>query len=557
MTPFTRAIVTALLSTVFAAPAIADTPEPSAKRPNFLVIVADDLGFSDIGAFGGEISTPNLDSLAARGLKLTDFHTAPTCSPTRSMLMTGLDNHEAGLGTMAEPALRAPNQEGHVSTQGFLASDNATLAELLGEGGYRTLFSGKWHLGMTPEQDPLRRGFQTSFALLDGGHNHFGQPVKGEAKGVTYRENGQLVTVLPNDFYSSDYFATKLIDQIQTSKSGPDGTKPFFGYLAFTAPHFPLLAPAETIAKYRGRYDAGYEVLRDQRLRRQVELGLIDAKTVAHPFEMAAPWASLSPEEKAVSSRRMEVYAAMIDRVDQNVGRVIAALETTGELDNTVILFLSDNGAEGQDLSRPGAPAYPRYAAANNRLENIGAASSYEAIGPGWAEAASAPSWRVKGFQSEGGTRAVSFLTGPGIRAGIGRQFTNVMDVVPTFLDFAGVAQPQGQFAGRRVKTIRGLSWSPWLSGQSDHVYPADKPVGGELFGGKVLRQGDWKLVDRGDGQWRLFNLADDRGETHDLASAQPERVVALRQAWDNYAQQVNVVLPNPPPPLVTRPAAR
>lgn len=554
---FTRSLVAALLTTVFSQPVIADTPKSPPQRPNFLIIVADDLGFSDIGAFGGEISTPNLDRLAARSVKLTDFHTAPTCSPTRSMLLTGLDNHEAGVGTMAEPPLRAPNQEGHISTQGFLASDNATLAELLGASGYRTLYSGKWHLGLTPEQDPSRRGFQTSFALLEGGHNHFGQPIKGDVKGPTYRVNGQLIPALPADFYSSDSFATKLIEQIRASKVGPDGSKPFFAYLAFTAPHFPLQAPAETIAKYRGRYDAGYEVLRDQRLKRQIKLGLIDAKTIAHPFELAPRWNALSPEQKALSSRRMEVLAAMIDRLDQNVGRVIETLRVTGELKNTVILFLSDNGAEGQDLSRPAAPAYPRYAAADNRLENIGTATSYEAIGPGWAEAATAPSWRAKGFQSEGGTHAVSFLAGPGIKAGIGRPFTSVMDVVPTFLDFAGVVHPQGKFAGRSIKTIRGLSWRPWLAGLSDRVYPADKPVGGELFGGKALRQGDWKLVDRGDGQWRLFNIASDRGEANDLASTEPERVIALRQAWDDYAEQVGVILPNPPPPLVTRPAAR
>lgn len=555
MTLFTRAIVTALLSTVFAAPAIADTPEPSAKRPNFLVIVADDLGYSDIGAFGGEISTPNLDSLAARGLKLTDFHTAPTCSPTRSMLLTGLDNHEAGVGTMTE--WRSPNQEGHVSTQGVLAPNTATVAEILGEGGYRTLYSGKWHLGLTPEQDPSRRGFQTSFTLLQGAHNHFGKPTKADTQGATYRQDGQPVSVLPADFYSSDFFATKLIDQIQASKSGAEGSKPFFAYLAFTAPHFPIQAPAETIAKYRGRYDAGYELLRDQRLKRQVELGLIDAKTVPHPFEMAPHWASLSPQQKALSSRRMEVYAAMVDRVDQNVGRVISALRATGELDNTVILFLADNGAEGQDLSRPGAPAFPRYAAADNSIQNLGSATSYDAIGPGWAEAATAPSWRVKAFQSEGGTRAVSILAGPGIKSGIGKTFTSVMDVVPTFLDFASVPQPQGQFAGREVKTIRGLSWRPWLSGKSDRVYPANKPVGAELFGGKALRQGDWKLIDRGDGQWRLFNLASDPGETNDLASANPERVTALRRAWDDYAQQVNVILPDPPLAILKRPTGR
>lgn len=555
MKPSAKRLVAFLMTSALAMPALAKAPAPGASQPNFLVIVADDLGYSDIGAFGGEIATPNLDGLAARGLKLTDFHTAPTCSPTRSMLLTGLDNHEAGVGTMVEQ--RSPNQDGHVSTQGFLASDTATVAELLGKGGYRTLFSGKWHLGLTPEQDPSRRGFQNSFVLLQGAHNHFNVPIKEDTNGSTYRQNGQLVTTLPADFYSSKTFASKLIEQIRSTKAGPDGKKPFLAYLAFTAPHFPIQAPAETIAKYRGKYDAGYEALRDQRLKRQIELGLIKPDTQPHPFELAPYWNTLSAPEKALQSRRMEVYAAMVDQVDQNVGRVIAALKETGELDNTIIVFLADNGAEGQDLSQPSLRNIARYRAADNRLENVGAATSYDAIGPGWAEAATAPSWRVKGYESEGGTHTVSFIAGPGIKPGIGRAFTSVMDVTPTFLDYAGVARPKGEFGGRKVKTIRGLSWRPWLSGQNDRVYPANQPVSGELFGGKAVRQGDLKLVDRGDGQWRLFNLASDPGETQDLATAQPEQVAGLKHAWDDYAKEVGVILPDPPIALIQRPGAR
>jgi arylsulfatase A-like enzyme len=549
------ALLGATCAFVAALPAGAQDQQP---RPNFLVIVADDLGYSDIGAFGGEIDTPNLDALAARGLKLTGFHTAPTCSPTRSMLLTGLDHHEAGLGNMAE--VIAPNQVGKPGHEGYLRADTATIAELLAAGGYRTHYSGKWHLGLTSAQDPHSRGFQTSFALLQGGHNHFGRDVaqKPGDKGWQYTENGRQLTSLPQGFYSSDYFSARMVEQLMAGSKGPDAGKPFFAYLAFTAPHFPLQAPPEVIAKYKGRYDAGYDVLRERRVHRQVELGLLKPGTVPHTTELSARWDTLTAEQKARETRRMEVYAAMVDELDKGVGRVIQALKETGEYDRTVILFLADNGAEGSVLSEPSMSMLNAvYANADNRLENIGAATSYEYLGPGWASAATAPSWRVKAFESEGGTRVVSFLSGPGVRQGVGTAYTNVMDVAPTFLDLAHVPNPGNSFAGRAVTPIRGVSWASWLDGKTASVYPADKPVGDELFGGRSLRQGNWKLVDLGDGVWRLFDIAADPGEVTDLSDKDPARKARLIAAWDTYAGQVGVVMPDPRQTIVDRPARR
>jgi arylsulfatase len=545
-------LITALVASV-AMPAAVRAADPAPKRPNFLIIVADDLGFSDIGAFGGDVDTPNLDRLAARGLRLTGFHTAPTCSPTRSMLLSGTDNHDTGFGTMAE--LLADNQKGKPGHEGYLRSDVAALPELLAAGGYRTLYSGKWHLGVEPRQDPHARGFQTSFALLQGGHNHFGTDISAvPGKGSTYTENGHVLSRLPENFYSSDTFATKLVEQIKASKAGRDGAKPFFAYLAFTAPHWPLQAPAETIAKYKGRYDAGYEVLRSKRLERQVALGLLDPAVAAHPFDLARPWASLSDKEKSLAAHRMEVYAAMIDRLDQNVGRVIDTLEQTGELDDTIILFLSDNGAEGMELSAAThAFTRERYAKADNSLGNLGAASSYDSYGPGWAEAATAPSWRVKAYETEGGTRTVSFIAGPGIKDGIGRAFTSVMDVVPTFLDLAGLPRPEGRLGDRPVKPIKGLSWASWLRGDAETVYAPDKVVGAELFGGRALRKGDWKITDKGDGNWQLFNIASDPGETRDLSAQEAGQKAELVKAWENYAANVGVIIPNPPVKILAR----
>lgn len=537
-----------LLAGLVSRPSAAQERRVQPDRPNFLIIVADDLGFSDIGAFGGEIATPNLDALAARGMKFTGLHSSPTCSPTRAMLLTGLDNHEAGLGTMAE--VLAPNQVGKPGYEGFLRPDTATLAEMLGAAGYRTMFAGKWHLGLTREQAPSRRGFQSSFALLQASHNHFGRRLSTDPKqGFVYRENGEIVTSLPDDFYSSDYFATKLIEQLRQGKTSPARPRPFFAYLAFSAPHWPLQAPAETISKYRGRYDAGYEALARERLDRQVELGLLDSKAVAHGFDLAPPWNSLTSVEKAAASRRMEIYAAMVDRLDQNVGRVLDELRRTGELDNTFVLFLSDNGADWMTLASGGVSkgASARLASADNSLANLGTATSFVSNGPGWAEAVNAPSWRAKGFETEGGTRVVSFLAGPGIRHRITPAFASVMDVAPTLLELAGVPRPAGEFAGRKVKTIRGRSWVPLISGESDCIYPADQPVGAELLGMGALRQSTWKLVDAGDGTMRLFNVARDPGETTDLSASEPGRKAMLENAWKDYAEQVGVIPPDPP----------
>ncbi|MEG3122388.1 arylsulfatase [Sphingomonas sp. GB1N7] len=527
-----------------AAPAKAAEP---ARRPNILIIVADDLGYSDIGAFGGEIRTPNLDALAARGLKLTGFHTAPTCSPTRSMLLSGTDNHLAGLGNMSE--LLAPNQRGKRGYEGYLPSDIVSLADRLHDLSYATLMSGKWHLGTRAEDSPARHGFDQSFDLAQGGGNHYGLDISKKPGdfGTTYWENGQQLAALPADFYSSDTFATKLIEQLGKA----DKAKPFFAYLTFTAPHWPLQAPDEDVARYKGKYDAGFEVLREQRLARLKALGLIPKTVAAHPLEFlkgSKRWADLSAKERAEQSRAMEIYAAMVDRMDQNVGRVIAHLKATGRYDNTIILFTADNGAEGLDVANAEIPGLSlRVKAADNRLENWGKATSYIGYGPGWAQAATAPSWLYKGFTTEGGTRVAAFINWPGgKRSGVSGVYGTVMDVVPTLVEAAGGEWRGNSYAGRTVQPVRGSSWKPYLTGAATRVHAPDEQVGSELFGRRAIRQGDWKAVHLGDG-WKLFNLADDPGETRDLAKREPKRLATLAAAWDVYGKQVGVILPSTP----------
>jgi arylsulfatase len=522
------------------------------KRPNFLVIVADDLGFSDIGAFGGEIATPHLDSLAYAGLRFTDFHTAPACSPTRSMLLTGTDHHIAGIGTMLEVA---PQFRGAPGYEGYLNERVVTVTELLRDAGYLTLMSGKWHLGMSRETSPWARGFQRSFALLPGAANHYGAAplVKMPNASPIYIEDHTFAENLPESFYSSDYFTDKLLDYFRQRTDD----RPFFAYLPFSAPHWPLQAPDELIAKYRGRYDAGPEALRQERLRRMQSLRLCSPDTRAHPvIAETKEWHELSDEERGISARSMEVYAAMVDRMDWNIGRVVGYLRETGELDDTVLVFLSDNGAEGAiveafPLIGPFIAAFIR-TYCDNSLDNIGKANSFVWYGPRWAQAATAPARLYKAFTTEGGIRVVAFITYPGFQRQreISSSFTTVMDLTPTFLDLAGVQHPGTNYEGRKIASVRGRSMAAYLRGDAVTVHSSDQSTGWELFGHRGIRQGDWKAVfilpPQGPGRWQLYNLAKDAGETNDLATTNPDKLSELLRLWDAYVEQTGVLLVPP-----------
>lgn len=535
----------AYASSTSAAPATGQEAPQEQKRPNFLVILADDLGWSDLGAFGGEIQTPNLDKLAFEGVRFTGLHTAPTCSPTRSMLLTGTDNHIAGIGTMAESLPLSPALAGRPGYEGFLNDRVASVAELLGQGGFRTIMSGKWHLGLTEDRSPAARGFERSFSLAQGLSNFWGEDQNKawtEAGGAPiYREGGKQVAY-PKGTYTTDYFTDRMIEFLE---DGRDDQRPFFAYLAYTAPHWPIMAPEENVAKYKGRYDQGYEVLRNERLARQKQLGLIPADVKPHEFEGVKPWASLTAEERAYEARKMEVYAGMVDRLDQNVGRVIDTLKKLGKYDNTVIVFLSDNGPEGNDIQTPSAFVnHPKVVASleiDNSFANIGKPTSYLGYGPGWAQANSTPTRLVKGYPTEGGTRVTAFAVGKDVvgKGRISRGNFSVQDIAPTLLDIAGIKHP-ATFNGRPIAPLRGYSLKPVLAGERDAVRSANDPLGTELFFRRGLRLGDWKAVflpkmgnlypraGVGDGQWRLYNLANDPGETTDLSASQPEKLKEL-----------------------------
>lgn len=520
----------------------------AAERPNILLIVADDLGYSDLGAYGGEIATPNLDRLAAQGVQLTSMYAAPTCSPTRAMLMSGTDPHLVGLGTMVEGL--QPFQRGKPGYEGYLNTQAHSIAELLRDSGWRTSMVGKWHLGLAPEQGPDRRGFDQSFTLLEGGGMHFKPPTNPGAKiaQLSYRENGKSVT-LPDDFYSSDFYTDKLLAFLQ---QGQGSGKPFFAYAAYTSPHWPLQVPDAYLEKYRGRYDAGYDSVRLARIARLREKGLVPADfapAAPLPVTPALPgWEQLSAEQRLVEARKMEVYAAMVDNLDHNIGRLLDYLERSGQYDNTLIVFISDNGAAGERHEQ----FYPLGPDTDNRLENLGRRGSQIDYGLRWAEVSAAP-WRLfKGSTAEGGISVPAIVQLPASLRRTGLEFSvaRVDDLAPTFLALANLTDPGDQYRGQPKHPITGRSMLAMLQGKAQ----APRVLAGELFGSLYYREGNLKLVGLrpwalpGEPvqalRWQLFDLTHDRGETDDLSTREPKTLERLQQAWQGYAQRVGVVWP-------------
>ena len=522
---------------------------PTETRPNILLIVADDLGYSDIGAFGGEILTPNLDALAAGGLKMSNFYAAAACSPSRTMLLGGADSHVAGMGTMFND--QAANQLGQPGYEGYLNHNVVTVSSLLLDAGYHTYMTGKWHLGYDDDQSPAARGFERSFALLQGGAGHFDDSAMTVDHDTSwYREDG-VRTELPDDFFSSRFYTDKILEYI---RSGEDDDKPFFAYLAYTAPHWPLQAPAETIDKYRGQYDDGYDALAEKRLMSLEQIGLIEPGHIApeQAYPETESWNNLSDEQKKIDAREMETYAAMVDNMDYHIGRVLNYLDASGQRDNTIVIFISDNGAQGFG---PGmARAFPQDWIDENfdtSFENIGKINSYAYLGPHWARASTAPMRMFKGFSSDGGLKVPAIISYPGkLEARSGtfiNQFTTVLDLPATFLDIAKTKHPGTSYKGRQVHPYTGISILPFLNGESEIIHEPDDVVAWELNNSRAVRKGDWKIIllpgRFGTGDWELFNIKNDPAERIDLSKAEPEKRSEMIAEWEKYARNNGVII--------------
>jgi arylsulfatase len=528
-----------------------DVPPPTRDRPNILLVVADDLGYSDLGSYGGEISTPNLDALARSGVRATDFYVSSRGAPTRAMLLTGVDNHIAGFGNLRRRL--APNQEGHPGYEGRLSGRVVTVASLLRDAGYHTYMAGKWELGEDPESLPTARGFEQSFALHDDAASHWGDgasAIPGRDR-AHYTENGRKVSELPADYFSTEHFTDFIMDRIDADRG--DG-RPFFAYLAYQAPHGPLAVPDDWLDRAAGRYEKGYDAIRDLRLLRMKRAKLVRQEVRPYPGIPTVPaWSDLSDEQKREQARKMELYAAMVENLDFHIGRVLDHLREIGEYQDTLIVFLSDNGTEPGDRGPAGMDARNRawYAQQfpDSDFESWGRPGAFVEYGAAWAQVGMVPFRLFKGTHAEGGIRSPLIVSGPGVarRGRLSHAVLHVTDLTPTFLELAKVPHPH-EYGGRAVASPQGVSAVPllaggWRAGRGSHEW-----LGFEFAGDRALRRGPWKLVwmpaPFGAGEWRLYRIDRDPAELFDRSEKKPEERQALLALWEEYARANGVVLP-------------
>ena len=518
----------------------------ASQRPNIVLVLADDLGFSDLGSYGSEISTPNLDAIAKEGLRFSNYHTAANCAPARAMLLTGVDAHLAGVPNI--PEMLPPELQQYEHYQGVLGDNVVTVATLLEDAGYHTYLAGKWHLGAGPGKLPSQRGFERTVALADSGADNWEQrpyiPLYDTANWYADGEPYQL----PDDFYSSRFLVDKTIEFVDSNLA--DG-EPFFAYLPLQAVHIPVQAPQAYIDRYMGVYDEGWDVLREARRSRSIELGLVPPETDMVRMSTTDDWSALSDEQRRYESKRMAVYGAMVEAMDHHLGRLFDHLKSVGEYDNTLIIFTSDNGAEASGSADPSsftARQGPMSVGYNIDYESLGLKGSYNTISPSFASAAASPLSLFKFYAGEGGMRVPLILSGPSVtKAGeINHSFSFVTDITPTLLSVAGVTAPQRRYRGRPVEPMVGRDLMPLITGEVDRVYEESDSVGYELAGHAALFQGDYKLLFTrgalGDGQWHLYDIVRDPGETHDLAALEPARLQTMLSAYQRYVRENKVL---------------
>jgi arylsulfatase len=537
------------------------------QRPNILMIVGDDFGFSDIGAFGSQISTPNLDALAKEGKILTNYHTNPVCSPARVSLLTGVDHHIGGIGTMYEAI--APNQIGKPGYETYINDKVVTIAELLKNAGYHTYLTGKWHLSGNDAQNgtlPNDRGFERSLTLLSGGANHFNTPGQPLEK-ISFAEDGKIIPRPGNStLYSNDLYADKMIGYI---KNGTSDGKPFFAYLAFQVAHSPFQAPEGTISKYFNTFSVGWDQLRKETFEKQKELGFWPADMkLPQRIPPNQPWNELTQEQKNYVIRILAAHAAMIENMDHAIGNVIQVLKQTGQYDNTLIVFVSDNGSSEpapliyiavSALLKSGTSSF--LATVNNSLSNIGNASSIVNYAAWGSYSTTSPLSGYKTTMYEGGTR-VPFVIKEPISAEsslsnsttafnsnkVIKAFAFVNDLAPTILDYAGINHLETTYNGHPVHPIMGKSLKPLLNGTVNKVYGQNEIVADEMFNNSAVYMGDWKATKHpppvGDGKWQLFNLTSDPGQNYDVANQRQDILQKMIEGYDTYAKNVGIVPP-------------
>jgi arylsulfatase A-like enzyme len=507
---------------------MAQKAKNAVKKPNIIIILADDMGYSDIGCFGSTTQTPTLDGMAKTGLVMTQFYNASRCCPSRASLLTGLYQHQAGVGDMV-------NTRKEPAYQGYLNNNCVTIAEVLKGSGYNTYMAGKWHVGTAPDKWPVKRGFDHHFGLIDGAGSYF-DPTN------PYRPNQHLTVALDDKpytpekgFYATDAYAGHAVQYIKDNqKTG----KPFFLYMAFTAPHWPLHALPQDIAKYKGKYMAGWDKLRQERFNRMKQLGIINNTTQLSPRDKNVPdWNSLTEAEKVAWDDKMAVYAAMVDRMDQNIGRIRQALKETGQDQNTVIMFLSDNGASSESIKGPGFT--PEVTAAN--LKPASDPSSFTAYGFTGANVSNTPLTLFKHWVYEGGIATPFIVSYPNVikMHRQSNQPAHLVDLMATCLDLAGAKYP-ATYKGNAITPTEGLSLLPVIQYKK---WEGHNALFFEHEGNRAVRQGAWKLVSQyPDNQWQLYNIEQDRSEQNNLAAQNPDKVKELETLYQAWANRIGVI---------------
>jgi arylsulfatase A-like enzyme len=531
------------------------------SRPNILVIMGDDFGFSDLGVFGSEISTPNLDQLGKEGKILTNYYTHPVCSPARSTFLTGVDNHIAGIGTMFENI--APNQVNKTGYETFITDRVVTVAEILRDAGYDTLLSGKWHLsgkGYHEGTGPADRGFDQSFTLLESGANHFTYGPYYPGGTATFIDNGKIVEKPNGTQFSNEFYTDKMIDFIKKSK---ENNKPFFGYLAFQVAHTPFQAPSEYIKKYEGVYDAGWDKVREKRFEKQKELGIWPANmSLPQSYPTFTDWNALPKDEQKQRSQIFAAHSAMIEDMDYNIGKLIQFLKDTVQYDNTLIMFTSDNGgSEPSDspvviatLEGANEKEVEEFKAAgfSEVFDAIGGKDSYWGYGWQGAVMSNTPHSGVKSTMFNGGLKPPFVIKEPHTtntsELDIVKEFVHVSDMTPTFLEYANATHPGSEYKGKQVSPMMGKSIKPLLENTVKEIHLDDEIISAEMFGNRAVFMGDWKARNNifpiGDGQWKLFNIKQDIREATDLSKEHPEILKKMVSAYDKYAQNVGIIEP-------------
>lgn len=525
------------------------------KRPNIVVILADDMGYSDMGMFGSEIKTPNLDALASDGVRFTNFYTHASCSPSRATMLTGVDSHLNGLGSMDE--WTAPNQMGVEGYEGHLSNKTVTIPQLLKESGYHTYMVGKWHLGKAPDKIPAAKGFERDFTMLDGMGSYWDMTnMTALVPNTLFTEDGKYLTKLPKNYYATQTYTDKLISFIDDNRG--DG-KPFFAYVAHQAPHDPYHLPKDWCNRHVGEYDKGWDIVRAERLKRQKELGIIsDSASLAERMWFIPDYSVLAPAARAVLGRKMELYAGLVENLDFHIGRLINHLKEIGEYENTIFIVFGDNGAEGNDLGamiagQPSSLNSLFFAAkwSNNNMNAWGEPGSYVGYGPGWAQVSMTPFGQYKGWLGEGGVKNALIVTGPVVKrekSSINNGLMYIADIMPTLLDVAGTTYPS-KYNGVEVPPLIGKSWTNVLAGKAESPRTKEDYIAWEVFGNRALRQGDWKLrweyAPFGKSNWELFNIVKDPSERNDLAATYPEKLKEMLLLWDDYVKKNNVIIPS------------